>query len=80
MFWDYKTFYAEAFNCGLTKSGQLSTVYFRVWLIGSEIYIHAGSVSLGKGQKAFKIRPVSQFKTKITHDFIKMNTCRCGTQ
>ena len=51
--------YVDSFNCGLTKSGQLSAVYLRIWLKGSEIYIPVRSISLGKGQKDFKIRPVN---------------------
>ena len=51
--------YFESFNCSLTKSGWLSAVYLWIWLKGSEIYIRVGSILLRKGQKAFKIRPVS---------------------
>ena len=54
-----QTVYVESFNCGLTKLGYVSAVYLGIWLKGSEIYIHVGSVSLVQGQKVFKIRPVN---------------------
>ena len=40
-------------------SRDLSPVYLWIRLKGYDIYIRVGSVSLGKGQKAFKTGPVN---------------------
>ena len=65
-----QTVYVESFNCGLTKLGYVSAVYLGIWLKGSEIYIHVGSVSLVQGQKVFKIRPVNS-KSRSPRNLLK---------